>query len=291
MKRGTGLLAPAVGLLLLGLGAAPAGALSISTVIAPTGSNTPNFINDSLTDYRENRSATQVLDAGGSTPDLVGNNVNAATRYSAVVVADGGIATAPSRTATSSYTVTFTITALPYVVYDLTIDTSRIGALTRVDDGTGGGNASISALTGTLNAAPTPGLGMTAVNLAQGTGAANVPFSQSTPTITLTGLSGNQVITLAFNWTATVNSTCTGSLCSSTGNDEVAVRLGEQGTISGLFDTTADDYPGVGGRNINGDGHFVNVNAVITAVPEPGTLVLLGAGLAGLAFGGRRRAS
>ena len=288
MMRRMGLLAPAVGLLLLGLGAGPATALTISTAIATTGSNTPDFLNDTLTDYRENRSSTSILDAGGTTTDLVGNSVNASTRYAAMVGADGGVATAPSRTATHAYQVTFTITANPWVVYDLTIDTSRIGAITRVDDGTGGGNGNISALTGTINAASTPALGMPAVNLAQGTGAANVPFSQSTPTVTLTGLTGSQVVTLAFTWTSTANSTCTGSLCSSTGNDEVAVRLGMAGTGSGV---TADDYPGVGSRNINGDGHFVNVNAVITAVPEPGTLVLIGAGLAGLAFGGRRRAS
>lgn len=285
MKRGIGLLAPAVALLLLGLAAGPAGALTISTAIATGGSNTANFLNDTLTDYRENRSSTSILDAGGTTPDLVANSVNASTRYAAMVGADGGVATAPSRTATHNYTVTFTITALPYVIYDVTINTSRIGAITRVDDGTGGGNGNISALTGTLNAVATPGLGLSAVSLSQGTGAANTPFSQSTSAITLTGLSGNQVITLAFNWTSTANSTCTGSACSTTGNDEVAVRLGMAGTGSGV---TADDYPGVGSRNINGDGHFVNINAVITAVPEPGTLMLLGGGLAGLALYDRR---
>jgi hypothetical protein len=130
------------------------------------------------------------------------------------------------------------------------------------------------------------------VSLGQGTGAGNTPFSQSTSAITLTGLSGNQVITLAFNWTATVNSTCSGTGCSTTGNDEVAVRLGMAGTISGLFNTTADDYPGVGGRDINNDGHFVNINAIITeVVPEPTTVMLLGLGLAGLAAGVRRRAA
>lgn len=276
------LLIPAIGLL---LAAGPAGALSISTSIGTTGANTANFLNDTLTDNRENRSSTSVLDAGGAAADVVGNNVNAGTRYAAMVTADGGIATTPSRTATSAYQITFTITALPSVIYDVTVDTSRIGAITRVDDGTGGGNGNIGALSGTINAASAPGLGLGSVNLSQGTGDANTPFNQSTPTITLAGLSGNQVITLAFQWSATATSTCSGFLCGTTGSDEVAVRLGIAGTGS---DNHADDYPGVGARTIAGDGHFVNINAVITAVPEPGTLLMLGAGLAGLGFHDRR---
>jgi hypothetical protein len=285
MKRNSWLLPAA---LLVGLAAGPAGALTISTSMGTTGANTANFLNDSLTDYRENRSSTTILDAGGTAASIVGNSVNASTRYAAMTAADGGVATAPSRSATHAYSITFTITADPWVVYDLAINTSRLGAITRVDDGTGGGNGSIGAVSGTLNAVATPGLGLSGVSLGQGTGAANTPFNQSTSTITLPGLIGNQVITLAFQWTSTANSTCTGFLCSTTGNDEVAVRLGMAGTGSGV---TADDYPGVGSRNINGDGHFVSVNALVTAVPEPGTVLLLGSGLAALALRGRRQRS
>jgi hypothetical protein len=287
MKRRSWL-ALAVGLLLLGVGGR-ASALTISTAIGTNPGNTANFLNDSLTDYRENRSSTSILDAGGSTLDQLGNNVNASTRYAGMVGADGGVATAPSRTATQSYSVTFTITAQPWVVYDLTIGTSRLGAITRVSDGTGGGNGSISAVTGLLNGVGNGTLSaIGGVSLSQGTGAANTPFSQSTPTLTLTGLTGNNIIQLSFSWTATANSTCSGFLCSSTGNDELAVRLGMAGTGSGV---SADDYPGVGSRNINGDGHFVSANAVITAVPEPGTILLFGGGLAGMGWYGRRRAA
>jgi len=263
-----------------------ASAITVSTAITTNPSNTADFLNDSLTDYRENRSQTTVLDAGGSAADVIGNSVNASTRYAAMTAADGGVATAPSRTATSNYKVTFTINAGAGIGYDLVINTSRLGALTRVSDGTGGGNASISAVTGLVNGVSNGSLSLGAVSLAQGTGAANTPFTQNSTTLTIFGLTGNNVITLDFAWTSTANSTCTGFLCSSTGNDEMAVRLGMAGTGSGV---TADDYPGVGSRTIGNDGHFVNANVVVT-VPEPGTALLIGAGLAGLALRGRRRA-
>lgn len=279
------LLLPIVGLALAFAG--PVQALTISSVtITPTGSNTANFLNDSLTDYRENRSSTSILDSGGTTADVMGGSVNAQTRYAAMTGADGGVATAPSRSATHQYTITFSVTAAPWATYGITIDTSRFGAITRVDDGTGGGSGSIGAVTGLLNGVGNGSLGLGGVSLSQGTGAANTVINQASPTLTLTGLSGTTNVTLQFTWTSTATSTCTGFLCSSTGNDEIAVRLGMAGTGSGV---TADDYPGVGGRTAANDGHFVTINATITNIPEPGTVMLLGAGIAGLAFGGRRR--
>lgn len=274
-------LLPAVALL-LGL-AGNSQALTISASIGTLGTNTANFKNDSLTDYRENLSTTSLTNPGGSVADVVGNSVSAAGRYAGMLAADAGIFTNLSRNITQSYQITFTITAPAFVTYDVSINTSRIGALTRVDDGTASASANIGAVSGTLNAVANPSLTLAAVNLANGNSAANTPFSQLTPIITLTGLTGNQVITLAFTWTAAVTSSS-----GLTGGDEVAVRLGMAGTGSGV---TAANYPGVGSRNINNDGHFTGINAVITAVPEPGTLLLLGSGIAGLAVAGRRRAA
>jgi len=72
------------------------------------------------------------------------------------------------------------------------------------------------------------------------------------------------------------------------GGDEHAFRLGLSGATGGVLSgASADDYAGVGGRNGLSDGHFVN----LVVSPEPGTLVLIGAGLAMLGWSGRRRAA
>jgi hypothetical protein len=265
--------------------AGQAQALTISTSMGTLGGNTADTKTDTLTNYNENRSSTTILDAGGSTADVVGNSVNAGTRYAAITVADAGVFTTASRNATHNYQITFTVSALVGTTYDVTIDTSRLGALTRVNDGSANASANIGAVSGTLNALANAGLNLASVNLASGGSDANTTFNQAGSTITLTGLTGVNVITLAFTWTSSVNSSS-----GITGGDEVAVRLGMSGTGSGTPGTTADDYPGVGSRNINTDGHFVNVNAVVTGVvPEPSTVMLLGLGLAGLAGSARRR--
>lgn len=274
---------PLVGLL-IGL-AGQSQALTITTVIGTTGTNSADATTNSTSSYARNVSATSIIDAGGSTVDLVGNSVNAQGRYAASTAADAGILTNNTRNATHAYQITFTITAPVWTMYDVTIDTARIGALTRVDDGTTGASANIGAVSGTVNAVANASLALAAVSLASGNNSVNTPFNQTSSTITLTGLTGNNNITLAFTWTS--NATSNGS-ADLTGADEVAVRLGLGNNRSG---TTVDNYPGAGSRVQANDGHFAGINATITAIPEPGTLLLMGSGLAGIAVFGRRRKS
>jgi hypothetical protein len=47
--------------------------------------------------------------------------------------------------------------------------------------------------------------------------------------------------------------------------DELAIRLGKSDTIDS--NVTAGGYPGLGGRNIADDGHFLNVTLETTPVP------------------------
>ena len=260
-----------------------ASAIAISGLTI-TNTGTADGKTDTLTNYNENRSSTTILDSGGSAADTIGSSVNAATRYAAITVADAGIYTTASRNATHSYTISFTVSAGAGIGYDVKIDTSRLGALTRVDDGSVGASASIGGVVGTLNAVTNASLALSAVSLPSGNSAANTPFSQTSSTLTIFGLTGTHVITLGFSWSSSVSSSS-----GLTGGDEVAVRLGMTGTGGGTPGTTADDYPGVGGRTQANDGHFVNVTAIVT-VPEPGTAFLIGTGLAGLALRGRRRA-
>lgn len=70
------------------------------------------------------------------------------------------------------------------------------------------------------------------------------------------------------------------------GGDETSVRLGGSGPLGGA---SADEYPGVGGRNQALDGHFVNITATMVSVPEPSTVLMAGMAGLGLVVCGRRR--
>lgn len=67
---------------------------------------------------------------------------------------------------------------------------------------------------------------------------------------------------------------------------EAAVRFGLNPTLAGY---THSLTPGADGEAPEDLGHFVDVTVTGLVVPEPGTLLLVGAGLAGLGGAGRRR--
>jgi hypothetical protein len=110
-----------------------------------------------------------------------------------------------------------------------------------------------------------------------GTAGGNTPFNQTgTAVITGVGTGANQNMSLTFSFTASTTSTRQGN-----NGDEAAVRMGIAGNATSY---TAGNYPGIGGRTLANDGHFVTV----TLVPEPTTSVLMALGLFGLAMLGRR---
>lgn len=288
---------------LVGIGALavaqPAGALSISIDSAALGGS--NSVNDKFDnlgsnlfgetgEYSEHLSSLSTLNAGGSAGDTIGSSVAAATRYAAILAADTGQNNNINRTATSNYSITFTVTAAPTAMYELTIDTSRIGALTRIDDTNTSRQAitTMGAVSGTVDAIADAALALPGISQNESINSnKNTPFSQ-TNQLVISNLTGTQTITLSFTWTSTVNLP---TATAATGNDEIAIRLGLAGTQTTRV--TAEDYPGSAfPRTQANDGHFVNISAEVTnIVPEPGTFAMLGLGLAGIARAGRRRAN
>ena len=246
--------------------------LSISVATNPGDSG---FEDSSFTDF-ERDSATSVVDAGGSAANSLGASVTAGTRYAEYAWADNGFGvTNPSFTA--DYRVTLDITGVSVgTIFDLEIDTSRLGALTLVEDCCFGStmfaSASIGALTALVNGTPDGGLAMAALSLNDPVSLSGSPLNQDinqSSTVTLSGLnSSNTQFVLDFTWMSEVFSN----------NDEAALRLGLESSVPGV---SADDYPGVGSRTIADDGHFVGFTATVTAAaPEPTLLLLMVVGFA-----------
>ena len=258
--------AAATPLLLVMLIPSVASALSIGVTSVATNVGDSGF--QDASDF-ESDSSTSVVNAGGSTADAINNNVSAGTRYAQYAWADNGFGST-THSPTSDYRVVMDIVADAGTTYDLQIDTTRFGALTLFEDccfsSTVFSSAEIGAVAASVGGAADPGLSMSALSIN------NSPLNQEinqASSVTLSGLSGDFQLILDFVWTAEVFSN----------NDEGAVRLGLE---SSTFGVNANLYPGLDGRTLADDGHFVDVTASITSVapiPEPSTALLLGTGL------------
>jgi hypothetical protein len=260
---------------MLGLPAASAGALSISGLtIALGASNAPNLLQSSGANRIQVASATSIVgSAVGPVADVLAASVGFDTRYAALLAVDreagGGSLT---RNATADYTITFTVENPMRALYQIDVDTTRIGALALVSDSGGSASASLGAVTGLLDGVADPALALAAVGPLAGVAGGNLPFSQTGGTLSVLGSALSQTYTLAFTWSASATG----------GQDEAALRLGQGGSLTGV---TADDYPGA--SSPAGDGHFVSVGVSIVSLPEPNRLSLIPVGLALVAF--RRR--
>ena len=268
-------LARALGAALLGLvAAAPASALSLTNLSVSVGAgNSAQIFND----------AANTSDIGLSQASVVSSSALAFdAHYAMDVGVDIGNAATRTVNYTSQFVISFDVTANAGQTWALTIDTSRIGALTLVNDGSGPSSATLKGVTGSLTGAGslTGSLDLAAVGTLSGNNGGNQPFSQTgSATISGVGTGAAQAVTLTFNWTSSTTST-RGPGGANRG-DEAAIRMGIDSAMSSF---TADNYPGVGNRTLANDGFFVSA----TLVPEPGTMLMMFAGLVGLALFGRR---
>lgn len=257
--------------------AASAGALTLGTpTTSLTGANSANQLVDTISPP-----ITRIRTSAVST--VSSNATSFQTRYAMVVGTDIGANATITQNHTASYTIVFTVNHDAGATWWLFVDTSRVGALTLVDDGNGGASASLGAVTASNAGAgslTSGALGVAAVPTLAGTGGGNTPFAQaSSAVITGVGTGANQLVILSFSFNASATSTRQGN-----NGDEAAVRMGLAGNATSY---SAGNYPGVGARTLAGDGHIVN----LTLVPEPGSALLAAAGLASLALASRRRSA
>ena len=260
------------------------------TSLVKLGGDTGNYVQNNSANAGEWQSAISTLNAGGSKIDTLGQTISGATRYAAVLGSDSDALNFASRndSATSNYRVAFTVSAPIGYTYDLKIDTRFIGALVNRNEGGAAGSESVTSnVTGTLNGVGNGGLTLatlTSQSSQNNTSTVNISKSNS---FTLVGLTGTNNYQLDFTWS---QSTSSGNNVLN-GGDEAVVLLGLGTGISptaGLIGA-ADDYPGTSGLTAANLGHFVDLTATITAVPEPSTLALAAIGLVGGAFAAWRR--
>jgi hypothetical protein len=239
-------------------------------------------------------------DAGGeasavqSTANITASDLTSFdARYAAVVSADRGGSSSSAGTTTQDFTGDFTITLqlteTASTAWSFTLDVLRIGTQTILSDGSGNASVSMGALTGTetgagsitsgsMDLAALPTLANAGI---VGTPSLDAPFNQSAAAvISGIGTGAAQIVILNFIFDASATSDDPSG--DSVQGDEAALRMGHDSALS-FF--SADDYPGVGLRNLATDGIYVLFR--LEDAPEPGTALMLGLGL--MAIGIRRR--
>jgi hypothetical protein len=267
------------------LGAAPAAtaATIASVTIAKNPGNSADFFDDVGAVASAVQSTATILSSSSTAFDA---------RYAAVVSADRG-GSGPSGTTTQNFTgnfsITFQLTEAASTPWSFTLDVLRIGAQTIVSDGSGTATVDLGALTGSLGGAGTLDSGsmslaaLTTLSNASAQGTSpDSPFSQSTNAV-ISGIGTGSAQNVILSFVFTASSSSVDPAGAPPAGDEAALRMGLDSTLNQF---SADDYPGVGLRDLVTDGIFVVFD--LLEAPEPGTALLLGLGLAGIAM--RRRA-
>ncbi len=266
---------------LLAAGSAQALTLNIDSAGANAG-NTPDQTFNSCTaggwscdeDNGEFASAVAIIDAGGAVADEEFAMVGAEVAYQSILTTDTSWYASDHHHVASDYNITLNMNADPGTIYEVHVWTWFGGELDLYDDtwGTYDAEADITGVTGVASivgdegslsfADETPDL--------SGDASQSATISGSSETWHLSGLSGNTVLSMNFNWLQHTWSD----------NNAACIRLGLEGTVPGIgCDFSADPS----------FGHRVLIQAsVVSVIPEPGTFALLSIGLLGLAVYSRR---
>ncbi len=264
----------------------PSTAATIANVtIQKNAGNTADFFDDIGGEASAARSTAAVTGSTSTTFDA---------RYAAVVSADRGGTASSSGTTTQSFTGDFTITlqltAAASTAWSFTLDVLRIGAETIISDGTGNASVAQGALTGSETgegSISSGSMSLTALatlsNASAEATSPNTPFNQSTSAV-ISGIGTGAAQTVILNFVFSASATSVDPFGGDVQGDEAALRMGLDSALSSF---TADDYPGVGLRNLATDGIYVLFR--LDQAPEPGTALLLGLGLAGLGIHRRAR--
>ena len=275
-----------VGMLLAALAApSPSSAATISSIsIVKNGGNTADDIDNS-------GAVTAAVSSTVGVSGVTATSFDA--RYAAVVSTDHDGNGGP-RTSTQDFdgdfSITFDVTATAGVAWFLTIDLFRIGAQTIISDGTGNASVALGALTGSETGAgsvTSGSLSLAALTTLDNSGAPatspDAPFNQSGVAV-ISGIGTGAAQSVNLNFVFTAAATTVDPAGGAFAGDEAALRMGTDSALGGF---TADDYPGVGLRNLDTDGIWVLFQ--LEEAPEPGTGLMLGLGLLGLGFQRRAR--
>lgn len=247
--------------------ASPVQAITLSfDTLAKNAANAANQTNATGQNWSEFLSSGTLISSGALT---------FTTRYAATAAVDRQNTTSSHAASfQTDYRVEFDITGATGFLYDVVIESARIGSLVLVTDSAGSATANLGAATAKLDDLEIAQLALSSVGPLSSSASATQAFNQTVSHQFSTG--GDQSFVLNFAW-------LNGLLTSA--QDEAAIRLGLDCTIANV---TACDYASTTARNA--DGHFVTVSLInireippIVQTPEPAALALLGLGLLGAA--------
>lgn len=243
------------------------------SVGGPTNNSNTSLVSDFLNGSAAAAHGVSNTGAGGSTAATFGATLTGSTRYVGGVAADNGAATTSSSTATlnADYNFNFSVSAPSTAVYQVTVSSRMTAGMTAIDDApdiifqinSSSGTSSISAVTGRLNSVVNGSLGLAGASRGGTNNDNGVDTNVNNTNAMVMGAVQGNGAAASNNLRFTFQLFASSPNNLATGGDEQSVRMGVGNYFSPTFGASVDDYPGVAGRNINNDGHFVTVTAQV----------------------------